>query len=119
MKKSIIPQPYFYHTHCSRVIDGDTIRCSWTDLGFYTILKNRTYRLARINCPETRTKDLAEKKKGLKAKNWLKEKIQGKDIIIQTFKSDAFGRYLAEVWVGNLNINDKIVELKLGKFQKY
>ena len=46
-----------------QVVDGDTIRCV-LDLGF-SILHKATIRLAGINCPETRTRNLVEKVKTL------------------------------------------------------
>ena len=61
-----------------QVVDGDTIRCV-LDLGF-SILHKATIRLAGINCPETRTRNLVEKELGKKAKARLKELVKGQDI---------------------------------------
>ena len=53
------------------VVDGDTIDCE-IDLGF-DISINQRVRLAGIDTPESKTKDLNEKKYGLEAKDFLSE----------------------------------------------
>ena len=62
---------YQYKVKLDRVIDGDTIDC-YIDLGFNINTKKRV-RFAGINTPESRTRDLKEKKRGLAAKARLKE----------------------------------------------
>ena len=57
---------YTYNIDVLRVIDGDTIDAS-IDLGFDVKIKKRV-RFMGINTPESRTRDLEEKKKGLAAK---------------------------------------------------
>ena len=64
---------YEYNATCLRVIDGDTVDCI-IDLGFSIQHKVRV-RLAGIDTPETRTRDLDEKKRGLKAKDRVVELI--------------------------------------------
>ena len=81
-----------------RVVDGDTIRCV-IDLGF-SILHKATIRLAGINCPETRTRNLAEKELGKKATARLKELVTGQDIELHCEKEKGkFGRVLGTLWV--------------------
>ena len=53
---------YNYNATCVRVIDGDTIDAD-IDLGFSVKIKKRI-RLAGINAPESRTRNLAERKWG-------------------------------------------------------
>ena len=80
------------------VVDGDTIRCV-LDLGF-SILHKATIRLAGINCPETRTRNLAEKELGKKAKARLKELVKGQDIELHCEKEKGkFGRIIGTLWV--------------------
>ena len=69
-KKS--PQPFIYNAILERVVDGDTIDVT-LDLGFSVHLKKQRCRLAGIDTPESRTRDLAEKKLGLEAKARLQE----------------------------------------------
>jgi len=81
-----------------RVVDGDTIRCV-IDLGF-SILHKATIRLAGINCPETRTRNLAEKELGKKATARLKELVTGQDIELHCEKEKGkFGRVIGTLWV--------------------
>jgi|TARA_R110000824_G_scaffold52052_5_gene144679 endonuclease YncB( thermonuclease family) len=80
------------------VVDGDTIRCV-LDLGF-SILHKATIRLAGINCPETRTRNLVEKELGKKAKSRMKELVKGKEIELHCAKEKGkFGRVIGILWV--------------------
>ena len=91
-----------------KVVDGDTIDVS-IDLGFDVCTKQRV-RLLGIDTPESRTRDLEEKKFGLLSKKKLKEwclkavESEKDDIEIELRCPEAdsrgkFGRILAEVWV--------------------
>ena len=57
-----------------RVVDGDTIDVT-IDLGFDLYKKERV-RVAGVDTPEKRTRDLEEKELGIDATNWLKEKLE-------------------------------------------
>lgn len=98
-----------YSAKVLEVIDGDTIDVS-IDLGF-NVLHTIRVRLYGINTPETRTKNKEEKQKGLKAKERLKELIEGKIVTIKTQKDDTekFGRYLGIVFLDNNNINQTLI----------
>jgi len=83
-----------------RIVDGDTVDAT-IDLGFDVLYKTRV-RLYGINTPETRTKDLEEKAKGLAAKERLNEIINkavhmGHHLILQTKEKGKFGRYLGVI----------------------
>ena len=83
-----------------RIIDGDTVDAT-IDLGFDVLYKTRV-RLYGINTPETRTKELEEKAKGLAAKERLNEIINkavhmGHHLILQTKEKGKFGRYLGVI----------------------
>ena len=84
---------YYYNCTLVRVIDGDTIDVD-IDLGFSTTLTKQRVRLAGIDTPESRTRNLAEKALGLKAKERLKE-ICKKPIVIKSFGKGKYGRILA------------------------
>jgi micrococcal nuclease len=75
------------------VVDGDTIDCD-IDLGF-DISINQRVRLAGIDTPESRTKDLYEKKLGLESKDFLKKKLSEckGNLIIKTEKIDSTEKY--------------------------
>jgi micrococcal nuclease len=64
-------QRFWYGATVLNVVDGDTIDLM-IDLGFSIHHKIRV-RLYGVNTPESRTKDLAEKELGLKAKSFTKD----------------------------------------------
>lgn len=103
---------YTYKAKVLKVIDGDTIDVQ-IDLGFNIFIKERI-RLFGINTPETRTKNLEEKKKGLEAKKFVQDEIGNKEITVEIFKQGKFGRYLANIYYGKdffLNLNDELINL--------
>lgn len=76
----------------NKIVDGDTIDVT-IDLGF-DILYNSRVRLAGIDTPESRTRDLEEKVMGLEAKDYLKERLRvAKKIVIRTEKLDSSEKY--------------------------
>ena len=97
-----------------KVVDGDTVDIV-LNLGF-NILHAVRVRLASIDTPEIRTRDLDEKARGLLAKeflkNWLSQEHEKKKIVIKTFKKSKgkFGRVLAEIWVNDVNVNEDMIE---------
>tara|TARA_X000000950_G_scaffold81107_2_gene101947 strand:+ start:15504 stop:15833 length:330 start_codon:yes stop_codon:yes gene_type:complete len=107
---------YEYNAKLTKIVDGDTIDVE-IDLGFSIWHKARV-RMVGINAPETRTRDLEEKKLGLKAKARLKE-LLSKEIILKTQldKKGKFGRVLGEIFVNKTNINKQL--LKEGVVRKY
>ena len=54
---------YEYKVMIDRWVDGDTVDVD-IDLGFDVVLKKQRVRLHGINTPESRTRDLEEKKYG-------------------------------------------------------
>ena len=90
-----------------KVVDGDTIDVR-IDMGFDIKYKSRV-RLFGIDTPESRTRDLEEKKLGLLSKKYLKDKLAvGKRFTIKTHKGEQtgkFGRILGEVFISGKNIN--------------
>jgi micrococcal nuclease len=104
----------YYVKEVTKVVDGDTIDVI-IDLGFDVMFKSRV-RLAGIDTPESRTRDLDEKKLGLEAKDYLKHAIEAsKDIVIKTEKlnsSEKYGRILGWIFLdGAINsINNEMVQ---------
>ena len=66
--------PYEYVTTLRRVVDGDTIDVD-IDLGFDIVLSNQRVRLYGIDTPESRTRDLEEKKFGKLATKFLEDHL--------------------------------------------
>ena len=93
---------YTYNIELIRCIDGDTID-AYIDLGFSVKVKKRI-RLHGINTPESRTRDLEEKARGLAAKNRLKAILEGaKSIQLNSFGVGKYGRCLGELHVDMLD----------------
>ena len=105
------PIPYSYRVKSIvKIIDGDTFDCIM-DLGFDVLLEARV-RMYGIDTPESRTRDLEEKKFGLLAKDWLGNHLND-DIIISTeldIEKGKFGRVLGTVWAEGININEKMID---------
>ena len=102
---------YEYRATIRRVVDGDTVDIT-LDLGF-DILYNNRLRLHGIDTPESRTRDLEEKKLGLAAKERVKELCPvGSTVTIKTIKDGRgkFGRILGEIYVGDVNVNKLLIE---------
>lgn len=101
----------------NRVVDGDTIDVT-IDLGFDLYKKERV-RVAGVDTPEKRTRNLEEKKLGIDATCWLQEKLENAvegddDLIIRTELDGGFGKYgrlLGWLYVGdsNLSLNEQMI----------
>ena len=99
-----------YKCKLIKVVDGDTIDID-IDLGFGVWLRNQRVRLYGIDTPESRTRDLEEKKYGLAAKEFLTKWPGAGELTIKTHKDERgkFGRILGEIWAFKTNVNDKMV----------
>ena len=107
----------FRVTEVARVIDGDTIDVV-IDLGFDLYKKERV-RIAGVDTPEKRTRDLEEKKLGIDATNWLKDQldsaISGEDDLVIRTELDGgvgkYGRLLGWLYIGDetVSINEKMI----------
>ena len=94
-------------TEINRVLDGDTIDVT-IDLGFDLFKKERV-RIAGVDTPEKRTRDLEEKELGIDATNWLKERLEGalageENLTIRTELVGGVGKYgrlLGWLYVGD------------------
>ncbi len=112
---------YHYRAVVMSVYDGDTCRVD-LDLGFGVWKKNEKIRLARINAPEIRGADRAQ---GIKARDYLRRMVSGKEIILETIKDrkGKYGRYLGELWLKEedrwVNVNDALVKAGLAETVQY
>ena len=104
-----------YRAKVIRVIDGDTVDVD-IDLGFGIWQKNERVRIMGIDTPESRTRDLVEKKYGFAAKDYLTGMLNDTQIILKTHKDDKgkFGRILGELWrttnYADKSINEYMIE---------
>jgi micrococcal nuclease len=103
----------YYVRKVENVVDGDTIDVL-IDLGFDILFQSRV-RLAGIDTPESRTKDLAEKALGLESKEYLKKHLKdAKSVVIKTEKmnsTEKFGRILGWIYVNGdtVSLNDMMI----------
>tara|TARA_R110002020_G_scaffold66238_4_gene174273 strand:+ start:1200 stop:1556 length:357 start_codon:yes stop_codon:yes gene_type:complete len=95
---------YTYKAKLDRVVDGDTIDVN-IDLGF-DISVHKRVRLAGINAPESRTRDLEEKKKGLAAKARLIELLKEGSLVVESKELGKYGRVIGtlHMYPDNLNL---------------
>ena len=105
---------YEYRCSLVKIIDGDTIDVD-LDLGFDVVLKKQRIRLHGINTPESRTRDLEEKKYGLAAKARLRELIEDTDALIVKTAIDGkargkYGRIFGTIYAGTTNVNNTLVD---------
>ena len=105
---------YHYKAKVLRVVDGDTIDVI-IDVGFAMSFGNESapqrLRLNRINASESRTRNLEEKARGIAAKEYLIQFLldHRMEVILKTHKDDAFGRWLSDVYCGDICVNDHLV----------
>jgi len=107
----------FRVTEITKVLDGDTIDVT-IDLGFDLFKKERV-RVAGVDTPEKRTRDLEEKALGIDATNWLKEKLESTlagddELTIRTELVGGVGKYgrlLGWLYVGEsvLSLNEQMI----------
>ena len=108
----------FRVTEVVKVLDGDTIDVI-IDLGFDLYKKERV-RIAGVDTPEKRTRDLEEKALGEDATNWLKEQLDGAisgedDLVIRTELVGGMGKYgrlLGWLYIGDEteSINERMIQ---------
>ena len=108
----------FRVTEINKVLDGDTIDVT-IDLGFDLYKKERV-RIAGVDTPEKRTRDLEEKELGIDATNWLKEKLESTlagddELTIRTELHGGVGKYgrlLGWLYVGeeSISLNEQMID---------
>ena len=86
------PDAFVYQAELERVVDGDTVDVT-LDLGFDVKLHKQRVRLHGIDTPESRTRNLEEKKLGLAAKERLKELCVGR-FKVKSLGKGKYGRVL-------------------------
>ena len=107
----------FRVTKINRVVDGDTIDVT-IDLGF-DLYKKESVRVAGVDTPEKRTKNLEEKALGLDATAWLKQKLEetikgDEELLIRTELKGGVGKYgrlLGWLYVGDsdVSLNEQMI----------
>ena len=104
---------YTYKIKLERVVDGDTVDAN-IDLGF-DISVHKRIRLAGIDSPESRTRDLEEKQRGLASKDRLIDLLKDGNFTLESKEVGKYGRVLGVLLIGDannnfININNTLVE---------
>lgn len=111
-----------YNCTIRRVVDGDTVDVD-IDLGFGIWVHNERVRLYGIDTPESRTRDLEEKKAGLFAKDVVLHYLpEGSKQVLRTHKDKVgkYGRVLGEFVIYDsladrqTTINQFMIDHKIG-----
>ena len=105
---------YTYKICLLKVVDGDTIDAE-IDLGFDVKVKKRV-RFMGVNAPESRTRDLEEKARGLAAKDRVKQLLEGcKNITVKSHGVGKFGRCLGELHLDIVDGQEKLTLVSLNE----
>lgn len=91
----------------SRVIDGDTFDAD-VDVGFHIQTRQR-FRIRGIDAPEKNQPGFLE------STTALKNLIEGRTITIRSFKTDVFGRWLADVFLITATRTENIASYMVSK----
>jgi len=109
MERKTTEPAFRYKAFVDLVVDGDTVDVT-LDLGFKTLRKERM-RLYGVDTPESRTKNVQEKMHGIIVKQYVKEQLEGKTVVLESVKQEKFGRYLANIYLPDGScINKTLVE---------
>jgi len=117
------PQLYGYKAHVIDVYDGDTITVN-IDLGLGISAMSQKIRLFGIDTPELRGRS-AKPLRAKAAKSFLLDLVLFRDVVLKTHKTKkgrekkTFERWLADVYIDGLWVNEAIVENKYGVWRKY
>lgn len=95
-----------------KVYDGDTITIA-TRVYNDPIMYRFSVRLLGINAPEIRTRDAAEKESAEAAQQELSDTVMGKYVTLKNVTIEKYGRLLAEVYLGDQNISQFMLDREL------
>ena len=112
---------YEYRATLLKIVDGDTVDVD-IDLGFGVVLSNQRIRLYGIDTPESRTRDLEEKKCGKLAAKYIEDHIKVSASFTLRSRLDGkgkYGRILGELicyvpeFDREMSLNDAMITKKL------
>lgn len=109
--------------HVIKVYDGDTITvlselfvCEKKDINSATPIAEPyrfNIRLSGIDCPEMKSKKSSEKECAIIARNEVARLIMNKKVYLKNIMHEKYGRILAEVWIGDICINKRLIDMGL------
>ena len=96
-----------------KVYDGDTItiatKLPYDNSPYYRF----SVRLKGIDCPEIKTSNLYEKECALIARDFLRELLMDKIVVLKDVELEKYGRILAFVYIDEQNVSELLCEKKL------
>lgn len=98
---------YEYKAKIFNVVDGDTVDAT-VDLGFKVQIMQRL-RLSRIDTPERGQPGYAA------ARDFVKQLVEGKDVIIRSHKASKWGYFLADVVIDGRDVAEMLLAAGLAK----
>ncbi len=109
-----------YKAIVTAVYDADTITVD-IDLGFNIWARGEKIRLFGINAPEVRG---PERPEGLKSRDWLRERILEKEIVLKSHKAGKgkYGRWLGDIFLPGStsnSLNNQMIGLGLAEPASY
>jgi endonuclease YncB( thermonuclease family) len=96
-----------------KVYDGDTITIASKLPYLSSPLYRFSVRLNGIDCPEIKSKDENEKQCAQIAKKEMSDLILNKIVILKNVQTEKYGRILADVYIGDLHLNNHMIEKRL------
>lgn len=105
---------YNYKATITDVYDGDTVTAD-VDLGFYMIQKKVKIRLYGIDTPELRAKEPELRLAAQNARDALRKHVLNQPVILRCYGKGKYGRWLCEIFVGDINVNQWLIEKGLAK----
>jgi micrococcal nuclease len=96
---------YQYRAKIIHVVDGDTVDAT-LELGFYLTATLRL-RLLGVDTPEMHG---LGRPAGVAARQFVEGELLGRDVVLETAKSDAFGRWLCRVLVDGVDFNRRLID---------
>lgn len=91
----------------TNIVDGDTVDAR-VDLGF-NVFTNHRLRLLLVDTPERGEEGYKE------ATDYTKDNLLGKEVLIRSYKSDNWNRYLADIWIDGRYFNQELLDKGLAK----
>ena len=103
---------YEYNCKIVKIVDGDTVDVD-IDLGFGIWIKKERVRLYGIDAPESRTRDLEEKKYGLASKKYVEDQMPVNSIQVLRTMKDTVGKFGRVLGVFVLPSGNRLDELMI------
>ena len=105
---------YNYKAKITDVYDGDTVTAD-VDLGFYMMQRKVKIRLYGIDTPELRAKEPHLRLAAQHARDALRKIVLNQTVVLKCYGKGKYGRWLCEIFVGDVNINQWLIEQKLAE----